>query len=803
METKTIKLLKELASKGFKERYGEHPDKLALLRLLFEYRRIDVMGFAELYLMAYWIFKETATAMGINVWPRGAMSSSMVCYSLGLTEVDPVRYGLHSARFVNEEPPKFQFDVEEARFNEFKAKAEEELRANPDTLDYETGCKCLLGDLQPMSYLSRIRESPLPMLDKLDEEIAKYALCFPDTMNLYEEYKERNQGANWNPTGIAKLDEVLSPTNGLLAYQEQMFDIMKNCFNIHGALANKIRLAIQRGKTKNINAYRKELWETAKNMGLSEGEYETVWTVLTSNPKAFLKAHAVSRVVSMYYYEVSFLLSKDKQNMYEYVDLGLSVKWATCNIGASKPEDYGNYYAWGETEPKDKYDLENYKFKIGGGYMDTQFSKYNTKGERGILDNKTTLDLDDDAAHVNWGGSWRMPTTAEQEELLNNCTCNMIKLNGVDGYRLTSNRKGYTDRSIFLPAAGFRYKLDTLGIGVAQYLSSSIDSDKPHISPSLSLRNSVCMIIDRNYRYKGYSVRPVCKSDEWLSHITIKMICDSIKLVKDGCYGLEVNVKYDSEDYSYPNSGFIWASDNPAVAIVNDLGFVRALSNGTANITATLGTLSVHCYVTVINESELVITHEYIDLGLSVKWATCNVGATRPEEYGMHYAWGETQPKSTYTLGNNKYRISGDSFKNVMYSKYNTRNNRGFVDNKTILEPDDDVAHVNWGDSWRMPTREEFEELNNNCKWELTKMNGIYGYLITSNKPGYTDRSIFLPAAGDEPSIMGRMGWYRTSSLYIDDPAYTWVLSFNLYQCHDIHPYCLRCCSLTVRPVHS
>lgn len=302
MET-TLEILKSLASKGFKERYGEHPDKLTLLRLLFEYRRIDVMGFTGIYLMAYRIFKETATAMGINVWPRGGMTSSIVCYSLGLTEVDPVRFGLHSTRFVNEEPPKFQFDVEEARFDEFKAKAEELLKDSPNTLNYETGCKCLLGDLQPMSYLSRKRESPLPMPEDLDEEIAEYALCFPDTMKLFEEYKERNHGASWTPTGVAKLDEVLSPTNGLLAYQEQMFNIMKSCINIHGALANKIRLAIQRGQAKNVDAYKKELQETAKSMGLSNDEYMTVWTVLTSNPKAFLKAHAVSRVVSRYYYE--------------------------------------------------------------------------------------------------------------------------------------------------------------------------------------------------------------------------------------------------------------------------------------------------------------------------------------------------------------------------------------------------------------------------------------------------------------------------------------------------------------------
>ena len=508
MET-TLEQLKSLATKGFKERYGEHPDNLALLRLLFEYRRIDVMGFTGIYLMAYRIFKETAASLGINVWPRGGMTSSMVCYSLGLTKVDPVRYGLHSTRFVNEEPPKFQFDVEEARFDEFKAKADEVLKDNSDILDYETGCKYLLGDLQPSRYLSRKRESPLPIPDDLDDEIVEYALSFPDTMYMYETYMERSLQANWTPTGIVKLDEVLAPTNGLLTYQEQMLDIRKSCFNIHGTLANKIRLAIQRGEVKNIDAYRKELLETAKSKGLSNDEYETVWAVLTSNPKAFLKAHAVSRVVSKYFYEVDQIIPTGKLNGYEYVDLGLSVMWATCNLGASKPEDYGDYYAWGETEPKDKYDLENYKFQIGGRFMNTKFSKYNTKSEHGIVDNKTTLDLIDDAAHVNWGGCWRMPTLEELEELINNCDWKWTKFNGIRGYRVTSKKDGYMERSIFLPAAGAHYAKDIVGKGYGEFRSSSIYPEKPRFPLCLFICN-VDVRINRDGRDSGYSVRPVC-----------------------------------------------------------------------------------------------------------------------------------------------------------------------------------------------------------------------------------------------------------------------------------------------------
>ncbi len=122
-----------------------------------------------------------------------------------------------------------------------------------------------------------------------------------------------------------------------------------------------------------------------------------------------------------------------------YVDLGLSVKWATCNLGATKPEDYGNYYAWGETLPKDKYLWDNYKFGNKGS-----FSKYNTS------DGKKTLDADDDAATVNLGRPWRMPTYSELVELRNKCTWKWTTINGINGFLII----GTNGNTIFFPAAG-------------------------------------------------------------------------------------------------------------------------------------------------------------------------------------------------------------------------------------------------------------------------------------------------------------------------------------------------------------
>ncbi len=135
-------------------------------------------------------------------------------------------------------------------------------------------------------------------------------------------------------------------------------------------------------------------------------------------------------------------------------------------------------------------------------------------------------------------------------------------------------------------------------------------------------------------------------------------------------------------------------------------------------------------------------TPEYVDLGLSVLWATFNVGASKPEEYGDYYAWGEVETKSCYTLDTYKYWV--DSLHSI--SKYCTDDI--FADGKTILEPEDDVAHIEWQEDWRMPTVEELTELINNCTWTFTSRNGVKGYEITSNIYGYTDRSIFLPAGG-------------------------------------------------------
>ena len=233
------------------------------------------------------------------------------------------------------------------------------------------------------------------------------------------------------------------------------------------------------------------------------GEFTCNLTDLKDGTIYYVRAYAINAKGTAYGEEVSFMTLS--LNGHEYVDLGLSVKWATVNVGASSPEDYGDYFAWGETEPKDVYEMSTYKWCNGSS---TSLTKYNTSSSYGTVDNKTQLDLSDDAARANWGGAWRMPTDAEQAELRNNCTWTRTSQNGVDGYKVTSKSNG---NSIFLPAAGFRYSKSLHHEGSnGVYWSSSLSTDYPSRAWYVGFNSSDEL---RNYesRGNGYSVRPVCQ----------------------------------------------------------------------------------------------------------------------------------------------------------------------------------------------------------------------------------------------------------------------------------------------------
>ena len=201
----------------------------------------------------------------------------------------------------------------------------------------------------------------------------------------------------------------------------------------------------------------------------------------------------------------------NKINGYEFVDLGLSVKWATCNVGAENPEDYGNYYAWGETEAIANYNSWS-GYKWGNGSQKA-LTKYCTLSTYGKKDGLGTLELEDDAARVNCGGTWRMPTSTECKELLkkDNCDWKWTTVNDVYGYLVTSKITGYTDKSIFLPAAGYSdgYVYKPVKAGQSGfYWSSSLHLAEPIFAYDLNFGKDYASFSSEK-RYLGFSVRPV------------------------------------------------------------------------------------------------------------------------------------------------------------------------------------------------------------------------------------------------------------------------------------------------------
>ena len=211
---------------------------------------------------------------------------------------------------------------------------------------------------------------------------------------------------------------------------------------------------------------------------------------LRSDKEYIVKAYAKNVAGVTYGNIISFKTLQNNEssgtvNGHNWVDLGLpsGIKWATCNIGASTPSDYGNYYAWGETTTKTNYSSSTYTYS----------------------GSPTTLPSSADAATVNWGSGWRMPTDDEFNELKNNCTSTWTTQNGRNGRLFT----GPNGNSIFLPAAGNRSAVLNYDGSYGYYWSSSLYYSSGTYAWCLYSSSSVCSIYDE-YRYIGRSVRPVC-----------------------------------------------------------------------------------------------------------------------------------------------------------------------------------------------------------------------------------------------------------------------------------------------------
>ncbi len=445
-----------------------------------------------------------------------------------------------------------------------------------------------------------------------------------------------------------------------------------------------------------------------------------------------------------------------------YVDLGLpsGTKWATCNVGATKLEEYGGYYAWGETEEKEEYSWSTYKWCNG---TSTSMTKYCTNSSYGTVDNKTVLDPEDDVAHVKWGGTWRMPTHAEQDELCVKCKWKWTTLNGVIGYKVT----GPNGNSIFLPAAGYCYgaEVNSRGSG-GYYWSGSLSSDYSYYAYYLYFFSDNRYWYN-SFRYYGLSVRPVC--NEVLYNISVGIAgYGSVEIKGYSVTNTKLNYGTSVTVVAKPNEDYVFNG-----WYVNDV-LVSTVAEYTFTVSADVALVAK--FKEEYLPSGSVNGHAYVDLGLpsGLKWATCNVGASAPEEYGGYYAWGETEENFLADSWNTYKWCNGTS---TSMTKYCTDSSYGTVDNKTVLDPEDDVAHVKWGGTWRMPTKAELEELLNNCNWTWTTQNGVNGYIVT----GPNGNSIFLPHAG-----LGRINMFK------DIRGYYWSSSLDSNGCNSAYYMCFE-----------
>lgn len=224
------------------------------------------------------------------------------------------------------------------------------------------------------------------------------------------------------------------------------------------------------------------------------------------------------------------------------------------------------------------------------------------------------------------------------------------------------------------------------------------------------------------------------------------------------------------------NRSVSWASDNEEIVTVSQEGVVTALSPGNANVTVTTTDQGKTATCAVVVWPAMTA----VDLGLSVRWAECNLGATQKHEDGGLYQWAGTNDVSSTSINiswqNCPYH-DGRYLSTKGWKKYNSKNTTGStVDNKKVLEPKDDAASVILGRGWRIPTAEEWNEFMKNTTREWMEINGRQGYLFTSAVEGHKDKSIFLPASGQRYSnypiyYINKTGDYWASTVNVNDPS--------------------------------
>lgn len=531
-------------------------------------------------------------------------------------------------------------------------------------------------------------------------------------------------------------------------------------------------------------------------------------------------------------------------NGYDFVDMGEAGIWATCNVGASSPEESGLFFQWGdskgyvdacseyESDGSEKHYFGWSKYKFGGNENGGQ-TKYNE------TDGLTTLELEDDAAHANMGGSWRMPTANDIRKLWDLCIrSNITNYNnsGISGelYKLKTDES----KQVFFPNVPLRKESGTDSYYSITIWSSSTANSPYNMAYAYALSYNYWGAYPNNgvFRSCGANVRgfipattptkspkyltPDAAEETFATKDELTSRTNSLGNYLNGLNTSLITGLSKKEDSFTPGTGLEMTEDrvlnvtldNKPFKVVEKLpeqpekgeeGKLYLVPNhegkddnlydeylwvedkwekvGTAKLDIDLSNYYTKDEVEDRLEEELyeggVDTngYDFVDMGEAGIWAACNIGASKPEEYGDYFAWGETQgyPNASgdknFTWNDYKYGTSATNL-----TKYNSS------DGLMVLETEDDAAHANMAGDWRMPTQTEFQKLYDSCNSEWVadyEGSGVNGVLFKLKND--ESKQLFFPAAGScsvrSLDNLNKIGSYWSASLSTTNKSYGYL----------------------------